>query len=85
MTRKGYFTIANMALVVVLLFVFAGLSEFIFTALEAGMEGAGPLTKAVLFSIPAVILFSILASPFQLAELRFEEKQKQRNRRGGRR
>jgi len=76
--RKGQFTIPNLVGVVVLLFIFAHLFPVLKPVLVQAAEGSGTLTKAVLFTLPAVILISILGSPFMLSELKFEREARRR-------
>jgi len=80
MRRKARFTIPDMIGTAVLLFIFAVIYPAIETAV-IGIQGSGPLSTAVGYTLPAMILVSILSTPFILAEVRRED----RARRGARR
>ena len=75
---KGQLTIPNLAGVIMLLFVFSILFNPIKSILIGAASGANPLTAAVVYSIPAIILIGILASPFMLAQKKFEREQRKR-------
>jgi len=83
MKRKGQFTIPNLVGVALLLFIFAVTYELQSTVLVQAAQGNGPLISAVLYTIPVMELFVILAAPFMLAQKKFERDQARR--RGGRR
>lgn len=64
----------------VLLFIFAVIYPAIETAV-IGIQGTGPLSTAVGYTLPAMILVSILSTPFILAEVRRENRQRTSRRR----
>jgi len=75
---KGQLTIPNLAGVVMLTFIFAILFDPIKTILIGATSNANPLTAAVIYTIPAIVLLGILASPFMLSQKKFEREQKRR-------
>ena len=78
--RKGQFTVANLAGVAVLLFLFAYTSDLWLGIIQEAAEGSGILLSAVLYSIPAMIFMGIFGAPFMLAQKRFEKRKSQERR-----
>jgi len=84
-SRKGRFTVPNLITGVFLLFLFSVFFKPMSSAFPSISQASGVsgiLTATVLNTLPAVILLTILSSPFILAERRriIDEQ-----RRGGRR
>lgn len=67
--KGGNFTVPNLIAVVVLFFIFSVFSEPLFMAISK-VSGTGSnanlLTKAVLYTLPAMLLLGILSAPFIL-------------------
>jgi len=70
---KGRFTVPNLIAVGVMLTIFTIFYEpmtLAFSGLVNPSTNAGILTNAVLYTMPAILLLGILASPFILREKR---------------